>query len=109
MKRSIRIIITFAVLLIGVPFLPLYIERTMLRSWRVDRLGDEITWGWKLCSLIDYWNNYHYQTSYQNPGFWLKVNIALAILYALVLTLVIDQVWKMISRRRMRSPGFGVR
>jgi hypothetical protein len=48
MKRMARLVISFALALIAVPFLPLYIERTMLRSWRVDRLGDQIDWAGSL-------------------------------------------------------------
>ena len=36
---------TFVLALVVVPFLPLYLERTLMRSWRVDRAGDQIDWG----------------------------------------------------------------
>jgi hypothetical protein len=61
-----------------------------MRSWRVDRLGDEITWGWKFCSLYAFWSDYNYQKSQQNPAFWLAVNLALALAYALIIALVVD-------------------
>ncbi len=107
MKRSIRILIAFLIALAVVPFLPLYIERTFMRSWRVDRLADEITWGWKLCSLVGYWSDYSHLTREQAPAFWLKINVGLAFLYALLLALALDQfrAWR---RRRMlgaRAPS----
>jgi hypothetical protein len=90
MKRAARLVISFAVALVAAPFLPLYLERTMLRSWRVDRLGDQIDWGWKLTSLTDYWSNYHYMAREQQPAVWLTLDIALAVLYALIFAVVID-------------------
>lgn len=46
MKRVVRLIVLFVLALPVVPFLPLYLERTMLRSFRTgsagqDRLGLE--------------------------------------------------------------------
>lgn len=100
MKRLVRILIAFVIALAVVPFLPLYIERTFMRSWRVDRVGDEITWGWKLCSLWDYWSRIQYMTREQDPAFWLKIDVGLAFLYALLLALALDQLF---ARRRRRA------
>ena len=102
MKRPVRILITFLIALAVVPFLPLYVERTFMRSWRIDRLGDEITWGWRLCSLFGYWSNYNHLTREQAPGFWLKLNVGLAFLYALLLALAWDQVLAWRRRRNLR-------
>jgi hypothetical protein len=60
MKRSVRFILLLAVALGFVPFVPLYIERTMMRSWRVDHVGDVIEWGWKVCTLNNFWSDYSY-------------------------------------------------
>lgn len=102
MKRLVRILIAFVIALAAVPFLPLYIERTLTRSWRVDRLGDEITWGWKLRSLWSYWSDYGYMTREQDPAFWLKVDVGLALLYALLLALAFDQLFAWRRRRALR-------
>jgi hypothetical protein len=74
-----------------VPFLPLYIERTMRRSWLMNPPGTLIEWGWKICSLHEYWSNYPYIKREQKPALWLTVNIALAFAYALIIALGIDQ------------------
>ena len=91
MKRAARLMATFVLALVLVPFLPLYLERTLMRSWRVDRAGDQIDWGWKLTSLTNYWSNYNYMAREQRPALWLALNVALAGLYALIFAAVIDQ------------------
>ena len=92
MKRTLRFSIVLAAALAVVPFLPLYIERTMLRSWRVDHVGDTVEWGWKICTLASYWSNYSRFSRGQNPALWLGVNLALAFTYALVIALVVERV-----------------
>jgi hypothetical protein len=91
MKRLLRFVIMLAVALGIMPFLPLYIERTMRRSWLMNPPGTLIEWGWKVCSLRDYWADYTYMTREQKPAVWLAVNIALAFVYALVIAVGIDQ------------------
>jgi hypothetical protein len=88
----------FIVALLLVPFLPLYVKRTMLRSWRVDHLGDVIEWGWKLRTLNDYWSNYNYYRPEQKPALWLGVNLVLALIYALMIAFGVD--WVMAWRKR---------
>jgi hypothetical protein len=97
MKRAFRLVLVFVAGLVVVSFLPLYVERTMLRSWRTDHLGDVITWGWKICSLQTYWADYRYFSREQNPAFWLKVNLALAVFYALIIAVGVDL---FLARRR---------
>src|SRR5437762_11325364 len=106
MKRGFRLLIIFLLALAAVPFLPLYIEWTLMRSWRVDRLGDEITWGWRICTLADYWSNYTHQTREQDPAFWLKVNVVLAVLYALLIAIIVDGLvaWRKRRKLRVRTP-----
>jgi hypothetical protein len=92
LKRPLRFSIVFAAALAVVPFLPLYMERTMLRSMVVGHAGDVIEWGWKIRTLADYWSDYRYFNREQNPAMWLGVNIALALIYALVIALIVDRV-----------------
>jgi hypothetical protein len=101
MKRLVRFIIVLIVALALVQFLPLYIERTMLRSWRVDQVGDVIEWGWKICSLREYWADYRYISREQDPVFWLTVNLALAFAYSLIIALVIDRTLRRRQRKRI--------
>ena len=97
MKRSLRFVLVLAVALGFVPFLPLFIERTMIRSWRVDHVGDIIEWGWKVCTLNTFWSDYSYLRPEQQPGLWLTVNFALALVYALAIAVGSDQ---LLARRR---------
>jgi hypothetical protein len=80
-----------------VPFLPLYIERTMLRSWLMNPPFTRIEWGWKVCSLYEYWSDYSYITREQRPALWFTVNIGLAFTYSLVIAVGVDQ---FLSRRK---------
>jgi hypothetical protein len=100
MTRGARLVISFALALAVVPFLPLYIERTLLRSWRVDHVGDQIDWGWKITSLNDYWSNYSYMTREQRPALWLTLDIALALLYALMFAFAVDRVFARMKKRK---------
>jgi hypothetical protein len=99
MKRPLRFLLVLAMALAVVPFLPLYLERTMLRSWHMDRTGDLIEWGWSITSLSSFWSNYSHFSRAQSPAFWLTANLGLAFIYALVIALGIDLFF---SRRRRR-------
>src|SRR6185436_1705274 len=92
MNRTFRFSIVFGAALAVVPFLPLYVERTMMRSMVIGHAGDVIKWGWKICTLTDYWSNYRYFNREQDPAMWLGVNLALAFIYALVIALIVDRV-----------------
>ena len=104
MKRLPRFAIVLIAALALVPVLALYVERTMMRSWRVDQLGDVIEWGWRLCTLRGYWSDYHYFKREQQPALWLAVNLALAVTYALVIALSIDLFLVRRKRRDGRVP-----
>ena len=100
-RRPFRFVALFAAASAVVPFLPLYIERTMLRSWGPN-MHDTIEWGWQILTLSSYWSNYDYFSREQRPALWLCVNIALAFVYALLIALVVDR----ILARRVRVAGF---
>jgi hypothetical protein len=91
MKGPLRFVALFAAASAVVPFLPLYVERTMLRSWGPN-MHDTIEWGWRICTLSSYWSNYVYFSREQRPALWLCVNIALAFVYALLSALVVDRI-----------------
>jgi hypothetical protein len=100
MKRPLRFVVVLAAALGFVPFLPLYIQRTMLRSLRVNHAGDVVNWGWQVISLTDYWSKYQYFSSKQQPALWLAVNLGLALAYALVIAIVVDRLFARRKRRR---------
>jgi hypothetical protein len=101
MKRLLRFVIMLAIALGLVPFLPLFIERTMLRSWLMNPPGTLIEWGWKVCSLREYWSDYPYLKPEQKPALWLALNLALAFIYALVIALGVDK-FLVLRKRRAR-------
>ena len=98
-KRALRFSIVLAAALVVVQFLPLYIERTMMRSMRVGHAGDVIEWGWRLRTLISYWSDYPYTRPQQNPSLLLGVNLALAFTYALTIALIVDRILGHRNRR----------
>ena len=102
-KRFVRLIILFALALAFVPALPLYVERTLLRSFLVGNAGDRIDWGWKLTSLTDYWSNYNYMAREQRPALWLTIDISLALVYALIVASGLDQLFGWMKRRRTKQ------
>ncbi len=76
----------------------------MMRSWRMDRAGDEIEWGWKVSTLWGYWSNYNYYRPEQSPAFWLGVNLMLAFAYALMIALIVDRLMTWRRRRALTPP-----
>lgn len=100
MKLTLRFSLVFAVALAVVPFLPFYIQRTMMRSMVMGHSGDVIDWGWKIGTLVNYWSNYRYITRDEDPAFWLGVNLALAFTYALLIAFVVD---RLLARRKKKS------
>ena len=85
MKRPLPFAVLFALFLVLVSLLPLYVEQTMTRVMFVGGQGDTIEWGWKLCTLRTFVADYRYFRRYPHPEFWIAMNIALACAYALAL------------------------
>ena len=96
LRRPFRFFALFAAALAVVPFLPLYVERTMLRSWGPNMHGDTIEWGWRLRTFMGFWSASNYFYREQRPVFWLCINIALAFVYALLLAFVVE---RLLARR----------
>lgn len=91
MKRLLRFAMVYLAALALVWFLPLYVERTMTRSRVLDHAGDVIEWGWRLTTLQNYCSNYSYFRPEEQPALWLAVNSALALTYALLIAISIDE------------------
>ena len=104
MKRIFQLAALFIGALLLVPFLPLYIERTMTRS-QMESGGDIVSWGWKLRTLYSFWSDYNYFRPEENFFFWLVLNLALACLYALVITL--GTAWLLAYRKRRVGKDYG--
>ena len=100
MKVSVRFAIVFAAALALVPFLSLYVERTMMHVMFAHGGGGAIEWGWRRRTLSSFWADYHYMRPEQDPGFWLAVNVALALTYALVLALLVNLAFHRAARRK---------
>lgn len=88
MNRQIPFAALFAMSLVLVCLLPLYVEQTMTRVMLVDGRGDAIDWGWKLCTLQTFFSDYRYFRRYPNPELWIALNITLACCYASIVALV---------------------
>jgi|ERR1700674_2011962 len=102
MRRPLRFAIGFAVGLVVVSFLPLYLERTMTHVMFAHGGGGAIEWAWKVCTLRSFWLDYHYLRREQNPAFWLTVNVALAFTYALLIAFC-REIFLARKARRTRS------
>src|SRR4051794_32728810 len=87
MKRRVLFAVLLAISLAIVALLPLYVERTMTELMFADGTGGAIEWGWKRCTLRDYYADYHHMDREQKPAVWLAVNVGLAVVYASVVAL----------------------
>jgi len=96
MKRRVPFAVLFAIALTIVSLLPFYVERTMTHVMFADGSGGAIWWGWKRCSLREYWADYPHMDREQTPALWLGVNVALAVSYASVATFAAS---RLLSRR----------
>jgi hypothetical protein len=74
-----------------VSLLPLYVERTMMHVMYAHGGGGTIEWGWKRCTLREYWETRHYMQPEQEPAKWLGVNIALALAYATIVAVPMNR------------------
>lgn len=99
MKPPLRFAIVFALALVFVPVLPLYVERTMTHVMFADGSGGAIEWGWKLCTLRSFCSDYRYFRHHPHPGLWIAKNVALAFAYALAIALFMD----LVLRKRLRA------
>lgn len=102
LRRAYTFVLVFVAALAIVPFLPLYVERTFVRSFGPGAGGDAVEWGWALRTLAGFWSDYRYFRPEQRPALWLGVNVALALLYALLVALAAN----ILSKRFVRVSGF---
>jgi hypothetical protein len=99
-KRRIPFPVLFAIALTIVSLLPFYVERTMTHVMFADGSGGAIWWGWKRCSLREYWADYHYMDPEQR-ALWLALDVALAVSYASIVAFAASR----LLSRRWRSDG----
>lgn len=85
MKRRLPFAVLFALALVLVSLLPLYVEQTMTRVTYVDGRSEGIDWGWKLCTLPTFLSDYRYFRRHPHPELWIALNITLACCYAFAL------------------------
>jgi hypothetical protein len=99
MRRSRRFVALLAAALAVVPFLPLYVERTFMYLFLpVGVRGATSEWGWRLRTLAGFWKDYAHFRPEQRPALWLCVNVALAVVYALLLALAADRLLALLVR-----------
>ncbi len=85
MKAPLRFAVVFAIALPLVSFLPLYVEQTMTHVMFADGSGGAIEWNWKICTLRRFFSDYRYFRHHPHPGLWIAANVALALVYALLI------------------------
>ncbi len=88
-KRIWQFGVLFFAALPIISFLPLFIERTMIRSQVMGNGGDVIHYDWKIRTLYGFLSNYKYFRPEEYFSFLLAVNLILACIYALIVALVI--------------------
>ncbi len=98
MKQKLRLTILFIVVLSLVPFLPLYVKRTM--TWTDNGF---VTWGWRFNTLVNYLSDYNYFRPEEEFFHWLAVNLMLALIYALLIAFGIDRAIAHAQRRAGRG------
>ena len=91
MNRQIPFAAWFAMALVLVALLPLYVEQTMTRVMFVDGKGEAIEWGWKLCTLRTFFSDYRYFRHHPHPELWIALNISLAGCYAWIVALAANR------------------
>jgi hypothetical protein len=99
MTRRLPFAVVFAISLVLVSLLPLYVEQTMTHVMFADGSGGAIEWGWKLCTLRTFFSDYRYFRHHPHPGLWITLNIGLAFSYASVMALLVTRIF----RRRQGS------
>jgi hypothetical protein len=83
-----RFAVVFAVALTFVALMPLYVEQTMTHVMFADGSGGTVEWGWKLCTLRTFFSDYRYFRHNPHPELWIALNVALALGYASIATLI---------------------
>lgn len=99
-KRLLQFILIFILAVVIFSRLPLYVERTMVRLYRIDTASDEIQWGWRLRTLPDFLSSKATMARAQRPEVWLRINLLLACGYASLAALLADRALMRCSARR---------
>ena len=90
MKRTVPFAVVFVTSLALVSLLPVFVEQTMTHVMFADGSGGAIEWGWKLCTLRTFFSDYRYFRHNPHPELWIALNVALALGYASIATLIAD-------------------
>jgi hypothetical protein len=86
-----RSLIAFVFALVAVPFLPIYVAKTMTRKYAQG--GDDITYGWDVVTLPGYGDHMAFAVPEQDPLLWLGVNFGVAVLVAAGLAFAATRLW----------------
>lgn len=91
MRRGVRLGLVFGVALAGLPFLPLYIERTMVRAQHTGLVDDVITMGYAVRTLYGFWDDFGYMRREQHAPLFLALNVGLLLVYAGLVAFGVDR------------------
>ena len=96
LTRFLKFFVLFVATLPIVAFLPLFIERTMIRSQTSG--GDVIDYEWKIRTLYGFLSNYNYFRPEEYFAVSLAVNLILAFVYAFIAALFVFLLISIIKR-----------
>jgi hypothetical protein len=99
MRPSLRFLLCLLPSLALAAILPIYPRVTMTRSQVIGHAGDVIDWGFELCSLPGFFDDFHYMGPEQHPTLNLIVVLLLAALIASALAFGASKWWARRPRR----------
>lgn len=94
----LKFFVLFVAALPIVAFLPLFIERTMIRSQTSG--GDVIDYEWKIRTFYGFLSSYNYFRPEEYFAVSLVVNLILAFVYAFIAALVVALLISIVKRRK---------
>jgi hypothetical protein len=101
MKPLAKLAISCGGALVAVPFLPIYVRRSMTRSFR-ESGGDLISWNWELESIPSFFENMRYLRPEESRYLYLALNLGLCLVYAGLLGFGVWLVWQRATRGKSR-------
>jgi len=81
------------------PFLPLYVRRSMTRSFRAEG-GDSVSWDWDLSTLPGFLEDMRYMRPEESKYLYLALNLGLCALLVTLLAVTIATAWRRLAPER---------
>ncbi|MEJ7734638.1 MAG: hypothetical protein WKG00_36270 [Polyangiaceae bacterium] len=81
------------------PFLPLYVRRSMMRSFRSEG-GDSISWRWDFSTLPRFIGDMRTMRPEESKHLYLAFNLGLCALWIALLAFALAAAWSRLARER---------